>query len=233
MNLEQQKRIKNYLFRIGLSFDLQLEFYDHISSQIEELMAEGNDFETSFSIVKINWKSELRLVKMNFFSTVTMPRIQKKMVGKSLTQIYKKAIAAALFVFALFVIFVKLVSLDYFLSLFSYYYYLLFAGMVIYSIINYPLYKMARKYRKPSIASGQIHIPIMITGFLFTLIQIFDAEIQGTRFYTLVQNMFTENAKYKHLVGFLGYNILAYAGIFAVYNFTQEYNKIKPFLKIS
>lgn len=230
LTIEQEKRIKSYLSNIGLSFDLQLEIYDHFSLQIEDNMENGNDFESAFEMTKIAWKPELRMVKMRLFSSIRIARIQKKIILKSARWIYFKSFIITGGIFLLFVLLSKAISVEIFKLIFSIYYYALLLIIVIYMVLNFQLFLFSRKFKNFSISSGQTHLSMVITSLVFIFLQVFDAELQGERFYVSVLNFWSENAKYSFLVGFIVYNVVGYAGLYAIYNFKKEFEKIKPFL---
>ena len=84
MTTEQQQQIINYLMEKSLPVDLTLEVKDHISHQIENVMAEKEMlFDDAFEQAKESWNDELKLVwGFPFFTFKKITRLHKRVMNK-------------------------------------------------------------------------------------------------------------------------------------------------------
>lgn len=68
MTAQNLLEIKTFLQKKKLRSGIMMELYDHFAVQISELMKNGMSFQEAFIKTKLNWESELKMVKADFFS---------------------------------------------------------------------------------------------------------------------------------------------------------------------
>ncbi|MCA6069254.1 hypothetical protein JI747_018975 [Chryseobacterium sp. RG1] len=93
MNKEYLTEIEKYLKSKKLSAAVFAEVYDHFVMQISDLMTTKNiSFHEAFVYTKLNWETELEMVKADFFSFRKIARIEKTIVRSR----FKKIIYSSL-----------------------------------------------------------------------------------------------------------------------------------------
>ncbi|MCT2562285.1 hypothetical protein [Chryseobacterium herbae] len=95
INTAQEIEIIQYLVSKKLDQKLLLEIKDHFILQISNLMEEHNEgFQEAFLQTKMNWKSELEMVRADFLSARKMTRIEKDILQ---TRFKKMTVYALIF----------------------------------------------------------------------------------------------------------------------------------------
>ena len=77
ITVDQEHEIKDFLQKKNLSSVISNEIYDHFVVQISELMKNNVSFQEAFLKTKLDWQSELEMVKADLFSFKKIARIEK------------------------------------------------------------------------------------------------------------------------------------------------------------
>lgn len=92
-----QLQIRQYLSSRRLPFDILLEVQDHFENQIEAHLKEPNiSFAEAFSLTKISWQKDFKMVRKSLFSFGRVPRIVKAIQVEVSRKMLSKAFAVAL-----------------------------------------------------------------------------------------------------------------------------------------
>lgn len=103
INTAQEIEIIQYLISKKLNQKLLLEIKDHFILQISNLMEEQNEgFQEAFLQTKMNWKSELEMVKADFLSARKITRIEKDILQTRFKKMSVYALAFSLIFSGLF-----------------------------------------------------------------------------------------------------------------------------------
>ncbi|WP_223606691.1 hypothetical protein [Chryseobacterium sp. OSA05B] len=105
INTAQEIEIIQYLVSKKLEQKLLLEIKDHFILQISDLMEEHHEsFQEAFLQTKMNWKSELEMVRADFLSARRMTRIEKDILQSRFKKMSGYALAFSLIFSGLFFI---------------------------------------------------------------------------------------------------------------------------------
>jgi hypothetical protein len=126
ISIVQEHEIKAFLQKKNLSSVISNEIYDHFVVQISELMKNDLSFQEAFLKTKLDWQSELEMVRADIFSFRKITRIEKNVLQSRFNNImissFLVSIAAIVLVcfFADFFIFIQIALLGVLISLLIY-----------------------------------------------------------------------------------------------------------------
>lgn len=100
MTADQKNYVTEFLVSKQFSLDILVEVRDHMFAQIEDLLDEQLDFETAFSIVKISWEKDLRLVYRINIPVRKISAFQRNIERKVNGNIIRRSILYFLMLFA-------------------------------------------------------------------------------------------------------------------------------------
>lgn len=104
MTIIQEREIKAFLQKKNLSTAVFNEIYDHFVVQISELMTNNLSFQEAFLKTKLDWQSELEMVKADLFSFKKIAKIEKTVLKSRFRNIILSSTFFTLFGFALLLI---------------------------------------------------------------------------------------------------------------------------------
>ena len=100
ISIVQEHEIKAFLQKKNLSSVISNEIYDHFVVQISELMKGNLSFQEAFLKTKLDWQSELEMVKADLFSFKKIARIEKAVLQSRFRNIIISSITFTLLGFA-------------------------------------------------------------------------------------------------------------------------------------
>ncbi|MDF2553001.1 MAG: hypothetical protein K0R77_2276 [Chryseobacterium sp.] len=100
ISIIQQQEIKSFLQKRNLSPVISNEIYDHFIVQISELMKNNLSFQEAFLKTKLDWQSELEMVKADLFSFKKIAKIEKTVLQSRFRNIILSSTVFTMFGFA-------------------------------------------------------------------------------------------------------------------------------------
>jgi hypothetical protein len=94
LNEQQTAVIQNYLIKSGITYDdIAPEIYDHICSQVEDLMSKGASFNVAFSLIRQKWQFVFSYDSSFWIGALwSKPRIVLRKSEKIIKKIYSQGL---------------------------------------------------------------------------------------------------------------------------------------------
>lgn len=91
MNEEQKQVVFRYIVSRDITVDLAIEIFDHMTSQIHDLMDQGENFDEAFETVRETWHEDLK-VNPNLIFAYNKSRLNWRMKWNQLSGIFNKSL---------------------------------------------------------------------------------------------------------------------------------------------